>query len=146
MTGELMTGDGRWLAVAALAVATPEELAPQPALHVRRADTAGIDFDEDLTRPRRRDRDFFDAVVTWAVRPHDGHRLVNHCIPLRSWLSTVGSLSPGKHSWSGCGVDGDDSYTNVDSEVEPGDIVGPEPFLRDARARVVVFNGVVERS
>ena len=93
VTGELMTGDGGWLAVAALAVAAPEELAAEPALHVGRADTAGIDFDEDFARPRRRNRDLFNAVVTRSVRPHDGHRLGNHCIPPPSRLSRVDSMS-----------------------------------------------------
>jgi hypothetical protein len=52
VTGKLMTRDGGWLAVAALAVATPEELAAQPALHVGCADTAGINFDKDFARSR----------------------------------------------------------------------------------------------
>src|SRR4051794_27682269 len=45
MTGEFVTGDGRRFAVAALAVAAPEELAPQPALHIGSANATGINFD-----------------------------------------------------------------------------------------------------
>ena len=52
VTGKLMAGDSGRLAVAALAVAAPEELAPEPALHVGRANTAGIDFDENFSRSR----------------------------------------------------------------------------------------------
>src|SRR5687767_406642 len=61
VTGKLMAGDSGRLTVAALAVAAPEELAAQPALHVRCTDTAGLDFDEDFARSRRRNRDLFDA-------------------------------------------------------------------------------------
>ena len=79
--GKLMTGDGGWLAVAAFAVAAPEELATQPALHVGCADTAGIDFNEDFARSRRGNGDLFDAIVTRSVCPHDSHRLSNHGVP-----------------------------------------------------------------
>src|SRR5919112_3918026 len=93
MTGELMTGDGRWLAVAALAVAAPEELAAQPTLHVGCADTAGIDFDEHFARSRRGNGDLFNAIVTRSVRSHDGHGLVNHGVPSRKARSRSSSSS-----------------------------------------------------
>ena len=93
VTGVLVAGDGGRLAVAALAVAAPEELAAEPALHVGGADTAGIDLDQHLARSRRRNGDLFDAVVTRPVRPHDGHGLVNHGVPSRKAHSRSSSSS-----------------------------------------------------
>src|SRR5215208_5386222 len=83
VTGKLMAGDRGWLAVTALAVAAPEELAAQPALHVGCADTAGINVDEHFARPRRGNWDLFNAIVTRSVRSYDGHGLVNHGFPSR---------------------------------------------------------------
>src|SRR5215207_3059799 len=78
VAGVLVSGYARTLDGAADAVLSPEQLSAREALHIRSADAAGIDLNQQFTHAWFRNRHLFDSVVTGPVYPDSRHRLSDH--------------------------------------------------------------------